>query len=78
MVVDFGVALRRPLAFFRPPPAELSAQCSVPARVTGEVTDQNGAPLSGVRIVIVNHDADDAELFLGLPRAFNLGFEIKF
>jgi hypothetical protein len=25
-----------------------------------------------------DHDADDAELFLGLPRTFNLGFEVKF
>ena len=25
-----------------------------------------------------DHDADDAEVYLGLPRTFNLGFEIKF
>ncbi|MFC1791390.1 TonB-dependent receptor [Gemmatimonadota bacterium] len=25
-----------------------------------------------------DHDADDAEVFLGLPRTFNLGFEVKF
>ena len=25
-----------------------------------------------------DHDADDAEIFLGLPRNFNLGFEVKF
>ena len=37
-----------------PPITELSAQGSEPARITGEVTDQNGAPLSGVQIVIVN------------------------
>ncbi|MGD8360050.1 MAG: TonB-dependent receptor, partial [Gemmatimonadota bacterium] len=36
------------------PKTELSAQGSEPARITGEVTDQNGAPLSGVQIVIVN------------------------
>ncbi len=36
------------------PAAQLAAQGSEPARVTGEVTDQDGAPLSGVQIVIVN------------------------
>jgi hypothetical protein len=25
-----------------------------------------------------DHDADDAEVYLGLPRTFNLGFEVKF
>jgi iron complex outermembrane receptor protein len=25
-----------------------------------------------------DHDADDAEIYLGLPRAFNLGFEVRF
>jgi hypothetical protein len=25
-----------------------------------------------------DHDADDAEVFLGLPRTFNLGFEVGF
>ena len=34
--------------------ADLAAQGSEPARITGEVTDQDGAPLSGVQIVIVN------------------------
>ena len=36
------------------PTADLIAQGSDPARVTGEVTNQDGAPLSGVQIVIVN------------------------
>jgi hypothetical protein len=25
-----------------------------------------------------DHDADDAEIYIGLPRTFNLGFEVKF
>ncbi|MEQ9401803.1 MAG: TonB-dependent receptor, partial [Longimicrobiales bacterium] len=25
-----------------------------------------------------DHDADDAEVFLGIPRSFNLGFEVRF
>lgn len=33
---------------------QLAAQGSAPARVTGEVTDENGNPLSGVQVVIVN------------------------
>ena len=36
------------------PGAEVAGQGSDPARITGEVTDQNGAPLSGVQILIVN------------------------
>ncbi len=34
--------------------AELSAQGSEPARITGQVTDEAGSPLAGVQVVIVN------------------------
>lgn len=36
------------------PAADLAAQGSDPARVTGQVVDQNGAPIAGVQIVIIN------------------------
>ena len=42
------------LLFFAFPGADLSAQGNEPGRVTGQVTDENGAPMSGVQIVIVN------------------------
>ncbi len=38
------------------PAPELVAQGNQPAQVTGEVTDQNGAPMAGVQIVIVNQE----------------------
>jgi hypothetical protein len=36
------------------PTANLAAQGSEPARITGEVTDATGAPMAGVQIVILN------------------------
>jgi len=36
------------------PMAEVQAQGAEPARITGEVTDENGSPMSGVQVVIVN------------------------
>jgi iron complex outermembrane receptor protein len=36
------------------PAPELSAQGVEPARITGVVTDENGSPMAGVQIVIVN------------------------
>jgi hypothetical protein len=39
---------------FALPATDLAAQGSDPARITGEVTDENGGPMAGVQIVIVN------------------------
>ncbi len=55
MPYKFGLRWLLAAALFLAYPAqELMAQGAEPARITGEVTDENGAPIAGVQIVIQN------------------------